>query len=338
MRNKSQNHYTYDTFFSPYDRKMGENNDKISRVHFGGGSWMVVTYGAALTEIEKERRRPDSVFAETIEWSGTSAGAWTLMFYMLGIPVEEQMATTDKYAQVATQMLRETGSISLTEVPIRWLKEINDEYPEAYKVMNENRCSIYVATKSQGVIRRSNFTSNLDLFNTMLCSAHIPYLCTYESVTPLTTHTISLEGGERPDAEGGMRPDACIDGGIGFDVERDLGGDEMNTLFIACRDPRANINFQCPTFWMVFPPPALVRNYYFRRGMDMMAAYFRGRRGGKVWRGCSDPKRDPKRNWIKQWMDSPDEDKFSTDVWWFVREHQTITHTFADLERRMKTS
>jgi hypothetical protein len=36
---------------------------------------------------------------------------------------------------------------------------------------------------------------------------------------------------------------------------------------------------------------------------------------------------------ITQWMNLPDENKFGTDIWWFIREHQTITHTFADLER-----
>jgi hypothetical protein len=304
---------------------------------------MVVTYGAALTEIEKERRRPDSVFAETIEWSGTSAGAWTLLFYMLGIPVEEQMATTDKYAEVATQMLRDTGSISLTEVHFQWMEEISRAYPEAYKVMNENQCSIYVAMKSRGIVRRSNFTSNLDLIHTMLCSAHIPYLCTYDAggmtqsafppgTPPTTTEsTLPIQG----QGGSGGKYSPCMDGGIGFDMERDLGSDPATTLTIACNNSKHDINFQCPAFWMIFPPPDVVRNYYFRRGRDMTATHFRDRRAGKVWRGYSDPKRDPKRNWIKQWMDSPDEDKFSTDVWWFVREHQTTTHTFADLERRL---
>ena len=332
---------------------MTDPETKINRVHFGGGSWMVVTYGAALTEIEKERKRPDSVFAETIEWSGTSAGAWTLLFYMLNIPIEKQMATTDKYAQVATQMLRDTGSISLTEVHFQWLLEIHRAYPEAYKVMNDNRCSIYVATKSNGIIRRSNFTSNLDLFNTMLCSSHIPYLCTYGSAIPLAVGSaiplavgsaIPLAvgpdatpdvGGRRPNAMGGRRPNA-MDGGIGFDMKRDLGGDVATTMTIACANPEYDINFQCPTFWMIFPPPEMVRNYYFRRGRDMTADYFRERRAGS--RGM----REPAVNFtnhvatqISHWFETPDENKIVTDVWWFVREHQTITHTVADLERRM---
>ena len=317
---------------------MGENDDKINRVHFGGGSWMTVSYLGAFREIEKERKRPDSLFADSIEWSATSAGAWTLMFHMLGISTEKQIATTDKYAQVATQMLRDTGSISLTEVHIQWLKEINDAYPEAYKVMNENKCSIYVATQTQGIIRRSNFTSNLDLFNTMLCSSHIPYLCTYDAAIPsaislavgseavphTNNNTLSGQGGSEAHSP-------CIDGGIGFDVKRDLGGDDTNTLFISCRNPQANIDLQCPIFWMVFPPPDMVRNYYFRRGRDATADYFRDRRVGKAWSRVG----ETDDSWITQWFDTPDENKISTDVWWFVREHQTITHTFADLERRL---
>jgi hypothetical protein len=326
---------------------MGENNGKISRVHFGGGSWMVVTYGAALTEIEKERRRPNSLFADSIEWSGTSAGAWTLLFYMLGIPIETQMVTTDRYAQVQTQMIRETGSISLTEVHIRWLKEINDAYPEAYKVMNENRCSIYVATQDQGIIRRTNFISNLDLFHTMLCSAHIPYLCTYDATIPpaippaiplVVGSEVASSGGRRPNASGGRRPNA-VDGGIDFNMERDLGSDPATTLTIACNNHAYDINFQCPIFWMIFPPPALVRNYYFRRGRDMTAAYFRDRREGNVWRGDRPPTDSMEHNtsnhWITQWFNAPDENKIGTDIWWFLREHQPITHTFADLEQRM---
>jgi len=297
---------------------------------------MTVSYLGAFREIEKERKRPDSVFAETIEWSGTSAGAWTLLFYMLGVPTERQIASTDKYAQVATQMLRDTGQISLTEVHFQWLKEIHDAYPDAYKTMNENKCSIYVSTKSDGVIRRSNFASNLDLFNTMLCSSHIPYLCTYEaggSIPPGTPPTakestvpIRGQGGS------GGKHSPCMDGGIGFDMKRDLGGDVATTMTIACANPEYDINFQCPTFWMIFPPPEMVRNYYFRRGRDMTADYFRERRAGS--RGIREPAVNVAKQ-ISHWFETPDENKIGTDVWWFVRDHQTITHTVADLERRM---
>lgn len=131
--------------------------------------------------------------------------------------------------------------------------KVNRDYPNAYLTMNA-KLHIGVTTMT-GFRWYNKFTSNKELFHILLCSFHVPFLCSYNAKIDDMN---------------------CIDGGFGINVDVDLPDD----CFIIC--PKvyttklknyAYINGEMPILFCVFPPMPAIIDYYYNKGKNDMIAY-----------------------------------------------------------------
>ena len=125
------------------------------------------------------------------------------------MPIKEILFLFDTCAKQANMNIQkkpyDISSYQLTQYHFQVLKYINDKYPNAYKLCSQ-RFYVGVTNIKSGFEWKSNFKSNLDLFNTLLCSFNVPYLCNYEAK---------------------IDNEICIDGGFGFDVTKKLPKDTL---------------------------------------------------------------------------------------------------------------
>ena len=135
---------------------------------------------------------------------GNSAGALAGMFYLLRTPVKTikrlfAMCVKKGQQSIDSNPFR-LSSYQITNLHFDIFKFVNDEYPDAYKQCS-HRLKIGVTKTTTGFEWKNEFKSNIDLFNTLLCSFNVPFLCNYDA---------KLDGVD------------CIDGGFGFNADRDL--------------------------------------------------------------------------------------------------------------------
>jgi hypothetical protein len=142
---------------------------------------------------------------------------------------------------------------NLTVHAIKVLDKINHDHPNAYLKAN-NKMNIGVTTAS-GFRWYNTFTSNQELFHILMCSMHVPFLCSYNAQIDDTN---------------------CIDGGLGINVEVDL----PENCFIICPKIYLNkntnhsyINGEMPILLCIFPPLPPIADYYYNKGINDMIAY-----------------------------------------------------------------
>lgn len=215
---------------------------------------------------------------------GCSAGALSIVMFLL----YDDKFTLDLYKSITTNafnsILFTITELNLTKQHLKTFEIINRDHPDAYKKIT-NKINIGVTTQD-GFKWYNTFTSNKDLFNKLLCSFHVPFLCSYNA---------QLDGNK------------CIDGGFGIDVDKDLPED----CFVICpksyepkQTKHSYLNGNIPILFCATPMPSILIDYYYNKGKNDVVEY---------------------RKTYKTHITPPythDEASLSTHIWWLLRELQ----------------
>ena len=212
------------------------------KLYFGGGAFGFSYYIGVLRALYENNHRASTVY-------GNSAGALMAMLYLLRMPTEDidnlfQDVIRNTVAAIQSRPL-DISSYQLTEPNLRLFEVIRAKYPNAYKICNR-RLHIGITKVTSGFQWKSRFSSNLELFNTLLCSYNIPFVCNY----------LAEIDGEK-----------CIDGCLGFNMSRHLPRDVFT---IGANDTNCVLNGQIPTVHCLLPPPMESYHGYVERGYNDM--------------------------------------------------------------------
>ena len=151
--------------------------EKIANIYLSGGAFGMIYQMGAMKYL---RNRFD---LSKVMVYGCSAGALTRVVTLLFEPAEALTFYKDITRQSREQMRGNAfnlESYSLTPSHFKTFAIINQRYPNAYKILS-GKINIGV-THSDGDFRWYNkFKSNKQLFNILLCSFHVPILCSYNA-------------------------------------------------------------------------------------------------------------------------------------------------------------
>jgi hypothetical protein len=208
------------------------------RIYFCGGAFGSAYYIGALKAIYEQKLHYKSVY-------GNSAGALFGMLCILRMPTDDISRMFQDIIHNTTEKICNRpfclDSYQLTEPNLRLLRILDQMYPNAYALCNR-RLHIGITKESSGFVWKSRFSSNDDLFNALLCSYNIPFVCNYDA---------------RVDGE------RCVDGCIGFDIRRHLPD---NTLTIGANNPHCMLNGNISLLRCLLPPTQSSYNEYVERG------------------------------------------------------------------------
>ncbi len=224
-------------------------NTNIKRIFLGGGAFGCIYHIGVIKALYKYNIDDITIY-------GNSAGSWFGLFYTLRMPIKDIQYLFDTCAKNAKSNIEnKPGDISSYQLTLQifWiLKQVNDKYPNAYNLCS-GQLNIGVTKLGTGFEWKNTFNSNLDLFNTLLCSSNIPYLCNYEAK---------------------LDDEICIDGVYGFDVTKHLPEDTMK---ISLYDlPIYDINANIPFLHRFMPPEPKLCKQYVKRGYNDMKLAIRG--------------------------------------------------------------
>jgi len=253
------------------------NTNNFKNIYITGGAYGMIYQLGALSNLREEIKNSNSVLY------GCSAGALSCVMFLL----YDDKYTLELYKSITTNafngLLFNFNEANLTIQLIKAIEIIHREHPTAYKKLN-NMINIGVTTKN-GFKWYNTFKSNNDLFNILLCSFHVPFLCTYNA---------QLDGIK------------CIDGGFGIDVDKDLPKD----CFVICpkmykpKQTKHNyINGNIPILFCATPMPPLMIDYYYNIGIKDIDTY-------------------KKTNVSHTSTQGLDEFDVPAHVWWLLRELQ----------------
>jgi hypothetical protein len=133
----------------------------------GGAVWGFCEYIGSLQYIREHNLDFDRIY-------GISAGGGIAVLYVLGFEIDEILTMWNK-------ALRETKvNDSLTDNHLMGCRFIFENRPNAYKIAN-GRLFIGI-TGVDGFFWKSEFKSNEDLGNALICGGTIPFLSSYQAV------------------------------------------------------------------------------------------------------------------------------------------------------------
>ena len=274
----------------------------IDKIYFDGSAWGMMYYAHMhdmIREFQKPLhtlpgRAPKHIVARP-SYYGTSSGALYVVMVACGFTTDEFVEWYDRYAAMAIdKMVRMEDSVGLTQYHIQVLKEIVERTPDAYQRAMEFKTHIGVTTERTGFQWISRFESNKDLMNVMLCSFHIPGLCTYDAR---------------------YKGELAVDGGIGFDIHRFFPETPDTTLTIATvTNTGYDVRDGPGSVQKFIASPRIIRHYWMMEGRIALRAHLQG---------ISQPKPDVPNNSVFL--------SVSPEFWWFIRRFQSITHTIDDI-------
>lgn len=218
-------------------------NTNIKRIFLGGGAFGCIYHIGVIKALYKYKLNNIIIY-------GNSAGALLGLVYILKLPIKEIHNLFDTCAKQANMNIQkkpyDISSYQLTQYHFQVLKYINDKYPNAYKLCSQ-RFYVGVTNIKSGFEWKSNFKSNLELFNTLLCSFNVPYLCNYEAK---------------------IDNELCIDGGFGFNVTKNLPKD---TISVSLYDlSNYDLNANIPLLHRLKPPDPKLCKQYVKNGYKDM--------------------------------------------------------------------
>ena len=124
----------------------------------GGCVWGMFEYIGVIQYIKYNDIKIDKLY-------GVSSGSVIALCLLLDIDIQE-------FARFMENVVQKTKFQSLTEMQLLGVKYVFDTRPDAYKKAN-NRLFVGI-TDADGFRFKSNFSSNADLANTMICGGTIP--------------------------------------------------------------------------------------------------------------------------------------------------------------------
>lgn len=159
---------------------------KINHIYLSGGAFGVIYQMGALSKLTKYYKKYN-ISQKPIIY-GDSVGALIGVLFLLGMKNSRQMEIYKDIYKLATLRISEKpftiSSYYLTEYPLKILKLINEEYPEAYRIVSDNIFIGVVLLHKNGHCEKkwySKFKNQKDFFNILLCSFNIPFLSTYDA-------------------------------------------------------------------------------------------------------------------------------------------------------------
>lgn len=159
---------------------------KINHIYLSGGAFGVIYQMGALSKLTKYYKKYN-ISQKPIIY-GDSVGALIGVLFLLGMKNSRQMEIYKDIYKLATQRIREkpfsVSSYYLTEYPLKILRLINEEYPDAYRIVSDNIFIGVVLLHKNGHCEKkwySKFKNQKDFFNILLCSFNIPFLSTYDA-------------------------------------------------------------------------------------------------------------------------------------------------------------
>lgn len=152
----------------------------FDKIYFSaGGAFAMYNHFGAIKELHTEYNKPDSKLSRKIIFYSNSAGAFAALCCYL---VFENLIQVNKLYEILNLIDSKYNMINLNLTPITI--DINDkifEYcPSDLHARVSNIIHIGVTTKT-GYKLISQFASNADLYNAILCSCTIPGLSNYDS-------------------------------------------------------------------------------------------------------------------------------------------------------------
>jgi hypothetical protein len=183
---------------------------------------------------------------------GCSAGALSCVMLLLGYTSKQIFEMYCSIADTARDRIKhhkfDYASYNLTEYHFRTFANIQADYPNAYEIVS-GRVHVGV-THRDGFRWHTNFESNDDLFNTLLCSFHFPGICSYNAM---------------------MYGSKCIDGAFG------VRSVPKNTLTIC---PRVSAFDHCLNGNMTIrqcamPPSPQEILFFYKKGSNDMKRYLK---------------------------------------------------------------
>lgn len=159
---------------------------KINRIYLSGGAFGVIYQMGALNKLSKYYKKYNITKKPLIY--GDSVGALIGLLFILGMKTSRQMDIYHYVYELANKRIKDNpftiSSYYLTEYPLKILKLINEEYPDAYRVVSDKIFIGVVLLHKDGTCEKkwySQFKTQKELFNILLCSFNIPFLSTYDA-------------------------------------------------------------------------------------------------------------------------------------------------------------
>ena len=215
---------------------------------------------------------------------GCSAGALTAVMILLGYTDDEILDIYNDISVRALEKMRlkpyEYDTYNLTTHHFEVFELINKKHKNAYKILTKKKLHIGV-TLENGFRWYTRFKSNEELFNILLCSFHVPFLCSYDAC---------------------ISSCKCIDGGFGLKIDKHL---PPNTLVICPKHAESTrfdvLNGEMPVKLCGLPPSQKERMYYYNKGAKDMRRFIK-------YGNCS-----------QQTTSIVDESSVPIYVWWWLR-------------------
>lgn len=152
----------------------------FDKIYFSaGGAFAIYEHLGAITELYIEYNKQDSKLNRKIFFYGNSVGAFAAICCYL---VFENLIHIDKLSEIINEIYSKynTINLNLTSIIFYTFDRIFDYCPTDLHARVCNIIHIGVTTKN-GYKTISQFTSNSDLYNALLCSCTIPGLSNYDS-------------------------------------------------------------------------------------------------------------------------------------------------------------
>ena len=218
-------------------------NNLPSNLYLGGGSFGCIYHIGVVKALYEAELNNLTVYAN-------SAGAWIAILYILQMPIDEMSLIFSNLVENAitqnnTNPFKMT-TYQLTKYHLDIFDIIHKYAPDAYKKCS-GRLKIGVYLDKLGFQWKDTFTSQPDLFNIMLCSCNVSYLCNYNA---------KINGVK------------CIDGGFGFVMSRDLPNDIFKITLYGNNE--SDIDANIPLMHRILPPPAADWDKYLKNGYEDM--------------------------------------------------------------------
>jgi hypothetical protein len=278
-------------------------NPSIDKIYFDGAAWGMMYY-AYMYDVIREFQKPMDtlpgpaplhIVSDPAHY-GTSSGALYIVMMACGFSTDEFVAWYNRYSEMAIEkMVRMDDGVSLTQYHIKVLKEIIERTPDTYQRVMRFKTNIGITTELAGFQWVSRFDSNEDLINVLLCSCHIPGLCTYDAR---------------------YKGELAVDGGIEYDVRRFFPETPATTLTITtCTNSAYDVAGKLMVIQRLTASPSILRNHGMVKGR--VALY-------KHLQGMVDPNPNVSNNSVFL--------SASPEFWWFIRRFHPITHTYEDIK------
>jgi hypothetical protein len=222
-------------------------NIYMKNIYLTGGAFGMIYQMGALKQLREMKKLDDYILYSC------SAGALTGVMVLLEYSDDDMLFIYNEMADLARNKIQSEpysyNSYCITPYHFKVFEKINKEHPNAYKVITK-KCLHIGVTRQDKFKWYNKFKSNHELFNILLCSFHIPFLCSYNAL---------------------INDIVCIDGTFGFDYNKHLPDD---TLFICPRIAitkcKEVLNGKMSLKFCTIPPPPKAIEKFYNKGMSDM--------------------------------------------------------------------